>query len=222
MYGSALNLAAIGVWAFLAAGPSTATENDTTLGTSPASSSWQLDFNFHDPQRISVQLPGHERAATYWYVLFTVTNNTGQDAEFYPSFRLVTDTLQVVEGGANIDPRVYGAIAARHKKEYPFFAPPAKITGPLLQGEDNARTSAAVFRTFDPSANGFTIYVGGLSSEISRVPNPDFQDKTEESETNQRFFILRKTLAVTYKLPGDVLTQSRATPVRDKREWVMR
>jgi hypothetical protein len=212
----------ISVWAFLAAGPSMATGNDTALGTSPASSPWQLDFNFHDPQRISVQLPGHERVTTYWYVLFTVTNNTGRDVEFYPSFRLVTDTLQAVEGGANIDPRVYGAIAARHKKEHPFFAPPAKITGPLLQGEDNARTSAAVFRTFDPSANGFTIYISGLSNEISRVPNPDFQDKTKESETNQRFFILRKTLAVTYNLPGDVFTQSRATPVRDKREWVMR
>jgi hypothetical protein len=222
MYGSALNLGMIGVWAFLAVGPSMAMGNDIALTTSAGSKFWQLDFNFHDPQRISVQLPGHAKPATYWYVLFTVTNNTGRDVELYPSFRLVTDTLQVVEGGANIDPRVYGAIAARHKKEYPFFAPPSKITGPLLQGEDNARTSAAVFRTFDPSANGFTIYVSGLSNEISRVPNPDFQDKAEESEANQRFFILRKTLAITYNLPGDVFTQSRATPVRDKREWVMR
>jgi hypothetical protein len=184
--------------------------------------SWQLDFSFHDPQRISIQHPGDERPTVYWYALFTVVNNTGRDVEFYPSFNLVTDTLEVVEGGADINPRVYDAIAARHEREYPFFAPPSKITGLLLRGADNARTSAAVFRMFDPSSNNFTVYIAGLSGQISRVPNPEFDDQREESESNQRFFILRKSLAITYGLPGDVSTRFRAVPVRQKREWVIR
>ena len=185
-------------------------------------SSWQLDFSFHDPQRISIQHPGDGQPTVYWYVLFTVVNDTGRDVQFYPSFDLVTDTLEVIEGGADINPRVYDAIAARHKKEYPFFAPPSKITGLLLQGADNARTSAAVFRMFDPSSNNFTVYIAGLSGQISRVPNPEFDDQREESEANQRFFILRKTLAIKYSLPGDVFTRSRAVPVRQRREWVIR
>lgn len=184
--------------------------------------SWVLDIKFHDPQRITLTLPGDKHETTSWYVLFEVTNNTGQDVEFYPSFRLVTDTLQVVEGGSNISPSVYEAIIARHKNDHPFLAPPPKITGPLLQGEDNARTSLAVFRMFDKEANGFTIYIGGLSGEIVRVNNPGFDVNEEESAVNPRFFILRRTLAIAYELPGDPDTRIMAKPVRRSREWVMR
>jgi hypothetical protein len=186
------------------------------------SSSWQLDFKFHDPQRITLRLPGDDHLTAFWYMLFEATNNTGEDRAFYPSFRLVTDTLQVVEGGANVSPSVYDAIAARHKGEFPFFAPPSKVTGLLLQGEENARASAAVFRTFDLEASGFTIYVSGLSGDVERVPNPSFDDKQDESDGNQRFFFVRRTLAIVYDLPGDPTTRDRAAPIRRNRQWVMR
>ncbi len=189
---------------------------------SAGSKGWQLDFRFRDPERISVRLPGDEKETTYWYVLFTVVNNTGEDVTFYPSADLVTDTLQVTRAGEEISPRVYEAIAARHAKEFPFFAPPSKVTGPLLQGEDNHRTSAIVFRTFDPAASKFTVYFGGLSGEITRVINPGFDESQPESESNARYFVLRKTLAIEYAIPGDVSTRSATAPVRRHREWVMR
>ena len=182
----------------------------------------RLDFTFSDPQRIAVTLPGAERPTTYWYLLYVVTNRTGSDLEFYPTFELVTDTLKVVEGGAEIHPAVYDAIAARHKKEHPFFAPPWKVMGKLLQGEDNARSSAVVFREFDPEADGFTVYVSGLSSHLERVVNPGFDASAPESDENPRFFILRQTLAVGYELPGDPETRGEVRPVRRSRNWVMR
>lgn len=182
----------------------------------PFSRSWTLDFEFYDPQRITVN------GTTYWYVLYQVTNRTGKDVDFYPSFRLVTDTLQVVEGGADVGPRVYDTIAARHHREFPFFAPPAKVTGLLLQGEENSRASAMVFGTFDPGAAGFTIFAGGLSGEIERLRNPAFDKTQPESDANPRSFLLRRTLAITYSLPGDTLSRSLATPIRRSREWVMR
>ena len=166
------------------------------------SSSWQLDFTFHDPQRISLALPGDDLPTT--------------------SFRLVTDTLQVVEGGESISPRVYDAIRARHKKEYPFFKPPWKITGPLLRGQENTQTSVVVFSQFDREASAFTIYVGGLSGEIQRVRNPGFLTNSEESDANPRVFLFRRTLAIKYDLPGDPNTQARAVPIRRSRDWVMR
>ena len=186
------------------------------------SSSWQLDFTFHDPQRISLALPGDDRPTTFWYVLYQVTNDTRQEVQFYPSFRLVTDTLQVVEGGESISPRVYDAIRARHKKEYPFFKPPWKITGPLLRGQENTQTSVVVFSQFDREASAFTIYVGGLSGEIQRVRNPGFLTNSEESDANPRVFLFRRTLAIKYDLPGDPNTQARAVPIRRSRDWVMR
>jgi len=190
--------------------------------TGVLSSSWQFEFKFYDPQRIALRLPGDDHPTTFWYMLFEVTNNTGEDREFYPSFRLVTDTLQVVEGGADISPGVYDAIITRHKAEFPFLAPPTKVTGLLLQGEENARASMAVFRAFNPEASGFTIYVSGLSGDIQRVANPSFDTKQPESESNARSFILRRTLAVAYDLPGDSTTRDRAVPIRRNRQWVMR
>ena len=187
-----------------------------------AAKTWVLDFKFHDPQRISVRLPGDRHETTFWYMLFEVSNNTGQDVEFYPTFRLVTDTLEVVRGGEEISPSIYDAIFARHKNEYPFLAPPPKITGPLLQGEDNARASAAVFRMFDKQASSFAVYVGGLSGDITRVRNPGFDANKQESESNPRFFTLRRTLAIAYNLPGDPRTRIMASPVRRSREWTMR
>lgn len=188
----------------------------------PSGSSWQLDVTFHDPQRIVLRLPGDEHMTTFWYMLYRVTNNTGREVEFYPSFRLVTDTFEVTEGGAGISPSAYDAIAARHKREFPFLAPPAKIAGRLLQGEENARASVAIFRMFDKEASSFTVYGAGFSGTIRRVPNPAFLDNQKESEDNPRFFVLRRTLAIVYELPGDPETRWQAAPVRRTRKWVMR
>jgi len=205
------------------ASPAGASAGKATASTGiPGAPKWQLDIAFHDPQRITFAPPGTSEPKTYWYFLYTVTNNTGQHVAFYPSITLVTQTLQTVQAGDNVHPTVYDQIKARHEKEYPFFAPPAKVTGPLLQGSANSRTTAAVFENFDPQANEFTIFASGLSGEIQRLTNPSFNSKQRESEENPPFFVLRRTLAVTYRLPGDEQTRRLATPVRLKREWVMR
>lgn len=183
---------------------------------------WELDFEFYDPQRITMTLPGDSAPVTYWYVVYRVTNQTGQDVVFTPSFRIVTSTLEKVVGGDGISPSVYDAIAARHKKEFPFFAVPSKVTGKLMQGAVNSRTSAAVFRTFDTKASGFRFFAGGLSGDIERVANPVYKPNEPETEKNRRFFLLRRTLELDYDLPGDRDTRKYAKPIRRDRRWVMR
>ncbi len=188
-----------------------------------AAKAWQLDIEFGDPQRISIRLPGAASPTTYWYVIYRVTNNTGRDVQFMPSARLVTDTLDKINAGDNIHPNVYRRIAALHKKDFPFFAKPSKVSGLLLQGEQNARSSAWVFRPFDASANSFTLYISGLSGLIDRIPNPAFDTKRpNDSSDNPRSFVRRLTLAIEYLLPGDEQTRKSATPIRRNRKWVMR
>ncbi len=199
----------------------------TSLGwaapqSDPLPATWQLDFRFYDPQRLSIRLPGDRQETTFWYMVYEVSNNAGRDVQFYPSFQLVTDTLRMVEGGAEISPAVYDVIIARHKVEFPFLAEPWKITGPLLRGQENARASVVVFREFDRNASAFTVYVAGLSGDLVRVWNPVFDKKRDESEDNARAFLLRRTLAVSYDLPGDWLTVLDAQPIRRNRSWVMR
>lgn len=184
--------------------------------------SWEVEFTFHDPQRISVVLPGDRGATVFWYILYTVTNNTGQEIGFYPTFDLVTDKLEVIEGGYGISPSVYAAINAQHKKVYRFFIDPMEMYGPLRQGEDNARTSAIAFGQLDEMVNSFKIYVGGLSGEIVKVRNTRFDRERPESQENARFFALRKTLSIAYHLPGDRRTQRETVPARSEIEWVMR
>ncbi len=188
----------------------------------PAADSWQLDIDYHDPQRITVRLPGEETERTYWYVLYTVTNKTDREVPFYPTFDIVTDKLEVIEGGDNINPIVYDAIKARHKKAYPFFVYPSEMLGPLLLGKDHARTSAIAFVPPDLDVNRFTLHIAGLSGEIEKVRNRAFDPSEEESPDNPRHFLLRRTLAVTYVIPGDVITRPKATPKRVEEEWVMR
>ncbi|MEK6799566.1 MAG: hypothetical protein AABZ12_11415 [Planctomycetota bacterium] len=186
-----------------------------------ATTAWELDFEFYDPQRISLRLPGDTHETTYWYVVYRVTNRSGQDVKFLPTFRMVTDDLQEVVAGDGVDPLAYDAIADRHRVEFPFFAPPAKVTGMLLQGEVNARTSAAAFKTFDTTSAGFKLLIAGLSGEMKRVTNAAFDSDTPESDGKPRVFLFRRTLQVFYDLPGDVQTRTIGTPVRRSREWIM-
>ncbi len=186
------------------------------------SKTWELAFDFHDPARITVTLPGESKPTVFWYVIYTVTNQTGREVLFYPQWDLVTDTLTVVHGGDNVSLTVFDAIRQRHLKQYSFLIEPLKASGNLLQGADNARTSVAIFREFDPQASHFTIYVAGLSGEVTRVRNPAYDAAQPESEKNLQFFTLRKTLAIQYDLPGDLESRRSAAPIRTGREWVMR
>ena len=184
------------------------------------SPSWELDIEFHDPQRITV--PTKDGSETYWYVLYRVINRTGKDVRFFPSFRIVTNTLKVTHAGDGVHPSVYDLIASRHRQDFPFFAPPVKVTGLLLQGAANARESAAVFRMFDPEASSFKVYMHGLAGEIERVNNLAFDPSKQESEDNPRFFLVQRTLEISYDLPGDRQTRAIARPIRRDRQWVMR
>ena len=122
--------------------------------------------------------------------------------------------------------------------------------GKLLQGKDNARTSVIVFPDLDPKVSKFTIYVTGLSGETKTMPNPAYNPKAGGSDTkkpaaekktgdgekkagaaapgapddekNPQFFVLRKTLAFQYTMPGDPATRKTATPKLDRMTWVMR
>ena len=199
-----------------------ASANAQVLKPSRALLSWELKFSFSDPQRITLTLPGANQPATYWYMLYTVENDTDHDVPFYATAELVTASLQVVKGGEQISPTVYDAIKARHKITHPFMIDPSRVSGTLLQGEDNAKTSMVVFRQFNREDNAFSIYFSGLSGEIKQQPNPSFDASQPESKKNPRTFTLRKTLEIKYDLPGDETTRRLAKPIRRERGWVMR
>ena len=209
---------------------------------------WELKLDPTQPMRIQVDTGGGKK--TFWYMLYTVRNETGEDIDFHPEIVRVNEmdsevpADRISENPAaapkvtvdpaiiGLDSRIFKAIAQRHAKTHPFLVTPVEAIGRLLQGRDNARTSVAVFHELDPRVNKFTIYFGGLSGERITRPNPAYEARTSSGdqmnghgagdEANPKLFVLRKTLAIPYTLPGDLRTRVNATPVLGRMTWVMR
>jgi hypothetical protein len=217
---------------------------------SPTPISWELTFKPAPLERIQVDLgKGPE---TFWYMIYTVINNTGQDVDFFPEVVRVSEvdsgaSQAVAQGkpaeglGMIIDPalvgghpKIYEAVKQLYGKTRPFMVSPVEAIGRLLQGKDNARTSVLIFPDLDPRVTKFTIYFGGLSGEKASIPNPKYDprratakekkadDKPADDKDNPQYFVLRKTLAMPYTLPGDSKTRRSAAPAAGPLSWVMR
>lgn len=190
---------------------------------------WQLDIELHgEPRQITVNLPG-DRALSktaqqpqtrrYWYLLYTVVNNTGQDVEFYPQFELITDTLKLYQAGARERRPVFEAIREQHERAVPLIEPESMLTGKILQGDDNARDSVAIFEDFDPNAREVAIFAVGLTNETVKIDHPtDLDPQTSKP----RQVLLRKTLCLKYQVPGDVHRLQNRVMLYRNRDWIMR
>jgi len=186
----------------------------------PPAGTWLLNFELHgEPQKISVTLPGERQPRTYWYLLYTVTNETGNELNFYPQIELFTDTFKLYRAGRDIRRVVFSAIQKRYATTIPLLEPQQDIIGKLLTGDDNARDSVAIFEDFDPKARSINIFVSGLSNEIVRIKSPlkADQDSEEPAET-----LLRRTLKLNYKVPGDDLNPNERFVLYQDRGWVLR
>ncbi|HVP11819.1 MAG TPA: hypothetical protein VMV94_11600 [Phycisphaerae bacterium] len=217
---------------------------------SPTPISWELTFKPAPLERIQVDTgKGPE---TYWYMIYTVINDTGQDVDFFPEVVRVSEidspmpaTSAPANPGEGLGmivepaligghPKIYEAIKQLYGKTRPFLVSPVDAIGRLLQGKDNARTSVFIFPDLDPRVTRFTIYFGGLSGEKVSISNPKYDPrraaakekkadaKPAEDKDNPQYFVLRKTLAMPYTLPGDAKTRRSAAPAAGPLNWVMR
>lgn len=207
--------------------------------------SWELEFEFLDPRRIEVQVPGSTEPEHFWYMVYTVRNNTGRTQRFFPTFELVTNDMRVIDTDMGIHPLVFDAIRERHKLTHKYLVSPTKAIGDLRVGDDNAIESVAIWRASDTDVTGFRIYAAGLSGETSIVLNPsrgkskataavmnekspasnpastESSDKPEKPAEARRF-TLRKTLELQYDLPGSAEGRKTAEPERKSVRWIMR
>lgn len=197
---------------------------------SPTPISWEFEFRYaNPPKRIDVQEGG--RTVTYWYLPYTVINRSAATQRFFPTFQLVTQDLKVIDTDTGIRPLVFNAIRERHRVTHKYLVHPTQAIGELRTGEDNARESVAIWRDVDLTGNRFKIFVAGLSGEARLVPNPAYDPKQPQpassaegarENSNPKYFTLRKTLELSYTLPGSEATRSEVEPVLERVRWVMR
>ena len=175
--------------------------------------SWELNFRYGPLNRISVSIDGKQ--STYWYMRYTVINNSGRDILFTPSFEIVADTgtaqaaFKEANGKDNIPNAVYEKI--KEQQANPLLQSPNSVFGRLLQGEDNAKDSVIIFPALDPEGRDFRLYAMGLSGETAEVTNP----------VTGKPVILQKTLEMDLKLPGQAIGIDPKTQVTAIK-WVMK
>ena len=173
---------------------------------------WELDFAHRDPRRIVVQ------GRAYWYVPYTLTNNTDEERAFFPVIEMVTREAQTVPALDFAPKPVLDAI--RRGTRLPIERPREMLGRMILLGEDQAVSSVAVFPEPLDEMGTFDVYFGGLSGETAFVTGRDGEPLTDADGVPIRVF---KTKRLTYRVRGDAVADDRADPtVLERDEWVMR
>ena len=183
---------------------------------SPYPISWELKFQHDMPKRVVVNVPG-SGPTPYWYMTYTVTNNTDQERTFLPFFELVTKDGKVVRSDRNIPAIVFNAIKAREKKQ--LLEPFTKIGGEILLGEDQAKDGVAIWEEPTARMGQFSIYCGNLSGEAVHLKDEAGQPV---KDAEGKPIILRKTLQLNYLIRGDDVYPGEDDVNENPEEWVMR
>ena len=170
---------------------------------------WELKIKYHLPERVEVTLPGETTPKTFWYIRYTVTNDTGREILFVPEFQMITDTGQILEGNRKIAPEVFTKIKSIYKD--PLMESPEAVLGKLLRGEDNARDSVAIFSDVDTNVRDMRFVIAGFSGETAEVINPVTNEKV----------LLKKSLVLDFELAGQALGVA-PEPKFKSAKWVMK
>jgi hypothetical protein len=186
----------------------------------PEEDVWQLEVELHgEPQQVLVTMPGEDQPQRFWYLLYSVYNNTGNDVDFYPQFDLFTDTFKLYRAGVKSRQVVFEAIRQAYAKTIPLLESEDMITGRILQGQDNARDSVAIFEEFDPNATSVKIFMAGFSNETVRIDAPS---EIGGDINGPRSLLLRKSLQLSYQVPGDRFNPGNRVMLYRGRQWIMR
>jgi hypothetical protein len=204
----------LGIWAIIACVSLAAPEPAIV----PPPGQWTLDMEFTNPMEITLPFGSDKKPLKFWYLIITLTNNTGKDVDFYPKCDLMTDSFQIVPAGKFVSTVLFDQIKKRHKSRYPFLELLDQAGTKILQGEDNAKDIAVIWPDFDVKATGVKLFITGLSNETATVNYPIL--KHEMGEPLKVF--LRKTLELNYSLRSDPALRTSASFEFQGKRWIMR
>ncbi len=158
---------------------------------------WTIDFKHGGLMYITVA------GTVYAYTTYEVTNNTGEDREYHPTFRVETETKKLTYAMANST--VLRAINRKHGKQYLDVN---GIDGTLAEGE--TKIGAAIFYRLDPSADHVKVYVKGLTDGFR------YQD-----EDNRKGF-QRKMWFIHWYRAGDGNDRPNDPVETKENDWIWR
>ncbi len=195
-------------------------------------SSWELKFTHSTPKRIAVDVADSPTPKAYWYMTYTVTNDTDKEQHFYPQIDLLTTDGKVHSADQNIPKKVFDDIkvAERNKMLEEFTT----INGPVRLGPAEARDAVAIWVETTPRMEHFSIFVTGLCGEhvimknvngkLTKVESADdiYAKATEEKLLSEGLVILRKTMQLNFFVRGDDVYPGEDEVNKDSEVWIMR
>ena len=182
-----------------------------------APQAWEFDFDWRQPKRVVLKEPDGELRA-YWYLPYTVTNDTEQERYFLPEIVMLTKDGELLPANDNIPMGAFYAIKNR-TPSLPLV-PPQQVSGKLLIGEDRARSGVAIWREPSSEMGTFSLFVGGLSGQVERITNSKGEELKDE-EGNP--LLVRKTKQLTFRVLGDDVDTANPDVVKlEEERWVMR
>jgi hypothetical protein len=183
----------------------------------PLPSAWYLTFKHGAVKRIVVDVPGKRVPTAYWYLLYTITNNSGKEVDFLPDFEMVSEDGKIHRSDQAVPLPVFEAIKKAEGNDLLISA--TQATGPLHQGEDQAKDSVAIWEEPAARMGTFSVYVGGLNSEFVQATD---NDGKPINGADGKPITLRKTLKLDYTIWGDEVKPELDEVHAKPDEWVMR
>ena len=183
---------------------------------SPYPITWELKVKHSAPKRIVIDLPGQAPQA-FWYMTYTVTNNTDQARSFLPNFEMLTNDGKVIRSDRGIPYKVFTEIKAREKAKYlEHFT---QIGGEIRIGQDESKDGVAIWKEPAPEMGTFSIFLTGLSGETATLKDAEGKDV---KDAKGQPIILRKTLQMNYFVRGDEVYPGQDEVNTRPEAWVMR
>lgn len=175
----------------------------------PVPRRWQLEIAPGPLRMVSIEVP-NAGPRMFFYMTYSVVNNSGEDLLFAPSFELANGEGEILRSGRDVPQLVTESIL--ESVQNPFAEDQIAMIGTLLQGRENGRDGVVIWPVTDANPERITIYAAGFSGETATVDSP----------RNSTRFVLRKTLRLDYETPGDLVHQRLdPIPLREK-SWIMR
>ncbi len=180
---------------------------------SPVPKRWQLDAEFGPLRVATVQVPEVGPRA-YFYLTYSVTNNSGEDLLFAPAFELSADTGSVRRSGRDVPVVVTRRLL--DDLENPLMLDEISMTGTLLQGKENMKEGLVIWPAEELKLEHLTVYAAGFSGETATIEIP------KAGSRDMAKFVLRKTAELTHWAGGEIDTSSSDPLPRIRKRWIMR
>ncbi len=174
---------------------------------------WQLDAKV-GPLRLTRVTQNDGTIRSYFYLTYHVTNKTGEDVLFAPTFELANGEGEVLRSGRTVP--IDTSTKIQNDLENPFLEDQISILGMILQGDENAKDGVVIWPANDLNVSELTVYASGFSGEVAlvEVKNPKSGEATKVP--------LYKTLMLRYKSEGDMTERDSVPFEAFENKWIMR